>query len=340
MRIGIDLGGTKTEIICLDRNNGKELYRQRVPTVKNDYSATINTITALVHQAEKTVQQTGSIGVGIPGTVSRDTGLVKNANSTWLIGQKLEADLSTALNRPIRTENDANCLAVSEATDGAGAGYKVVFAVIIGTGCGAGIAVNGRAIGGINSIAGEWGHNPLPYPVMHRANATNNDDSDCLGPDFFEQAANTTDTLHHYFTDDLSLCEYPGPLCYCGRRGCLETWISGTGFKNDYRRVTGHDLSTHDIIAAVKTGEGRAIAALGRYADRVARGLAGVINILDPDAIILGGGMSNVDQLYDLLPKIWGQYIFSDTVKTVLMPARHGDSSGVRGAAWLWQGDE
>lgn len=333
MRIGIDLGGTKTEIICLDRHNGKELYRHRVPTTKGDYAASITTITSLVKQAEDTLQQKGSVGIGIPGTVSRETGLVKNANSTWLIGQPLDKDLSAALDRPIRTENDANCFAVSEAIDGAGAGKDTIFAVIIGTGCGAGIAKGGRAMGGLNGIGGEWGHNPLPYPLVHHPSPT---------PEYtqFERAANVTDTLHGYFTDDIKLAEYPGPLCYCGRRGCLETWISGTGFKNDYHRVTGHDASTHDIIAAAKNNEPRAAAALLRYADRVARGLAGVINILDPDAIILGGGMSNVDALYDLLPQLWGRYIFSDTVKTTLHPARHGDSSGVRGAAWLWQGDE
>lgn len=332
MRIGIDLGGTKTEIICLDRRNGKELYRHRVPTVKGDYTATITTITALVRQAEDILQQQGSVGIGIPGTVSRETGLVKNANSTWLIGKPLDHDLSEALNRPVRIENDANCFAVSEATDGAGAGKDTVFAVIIGTGCGAGIARQGRAMGGINGIGGEWGHNPLPYPAVHHPDQ----ESEYAR---FEQAADTADTLHHYFTADATLAEYPGPLCYCGRRGCLETWISGTGLKNDYARVTGHELSTHDIIAAARAGESRAEAALHRYADRVARGLAGVINILDPDAIILGGGMSNVDALYDLLPQFWGKYIFSDTVKTALHPARHGDSSGVRGAAWLWQGD-
>ncbi|AGH98678.1 ROK family protein [Micavibrio aeruginosavorus] len=333
MRIGIDLGGTKTEIICLDKNNGKELYRQRVPTQKGSYESTITTIRGLVEQAESTLGQTGTVGVGIPGTVSRDTGLVKNANSTWLIGKPLDKDLSDALGRPIRTENDANCLAVSEATDGAGAGKSVVFAVIIGTGCGAGIAVDGRAVPGINGIGGEWGHNPLPYPTVH-----NPDAQSLFGA--FESAPGVTDTLHGYFTDDVKLSEYPGPLCYCGRRGCLETWISGTGFKNDYHRVTGDALSTHDIIAASKANEPKATAALHRYADRVARGLAGVINILDPDIVVLGGGMSNVDALYDLLPKIWGRYIFSDQVNTALAPARHGDSSGVRGAAWLWSRDE
>lgn len=333
MRIGIDLGGTKTEIICLDQKNGKELYRHRVPTTKGSYESTITTIRGLVEQAESTLGRTGTVGVGIPGTVSSETGLIKNANSTWLNGKPLDKDLRDALKRTVRTENDANCLAVSEATDGAGAGKSVVFAVIIGTGCGAGLAINGKPVTGINGIGGEWGHNPLPYPTVYHPNA-----KPLFGA--FEAAPNTTDTLHGYFTDDEKVSEYPGPLCYCGRRGCLETWISGTGFKNDYLRVTDEAMSTHDIIAASKSGDERATAALNRYADRVARGLAGVINIVDPNIVVLGGGMSNVDALYTLLPAMWRKYIFSDTVITSLAPARHGDSSGVRGAAWLWQPGE
>lgn len=332
MRIGIDLGGTKTEIICLDQGNGKELYRHRVPTPKGDYALTVATMRDLVRQAESTLGQTGTVGIGIPGTVSRDTGLVKNANSVWLIGQPLDKDLSDALGRPVRTENDANCFAVSEATDGAGEGYKCVFGVIIGTGSGAGISIDGKALGGINGIGGEWGHNPLPYPSIYVPAP------DPLYAQF--ERAETKDTLNAYFTCDLATSEYPGPLCYCGRRGCLETWISGTGFKNDYNRVTGEDMSTHDIIAASKNHEPKAVAALERYIDRLARGLAGVINILDPDIIVLGGGMSNVSALYKELPAAWKKYIFSDTVKTVLAPARHGDSSGVRGAAWLWSRNE
>ena len=206
MRIGIDLGGTKTEIICLDKGNGKELYRHRVPTAKGSYDGTVATIKGLVETAETTLKATGTVGIGIPGTVSRDTGLVKNANSTWIIGKPLDKDLQSALGRPVRIENDANCLAVSEATDGAGAGHEVVFAVIIGTGCGAGITVNGRAIGGINSIGGEWGHNPLPYPCVYSPKAT-------ALYDTFEKSPNVTDTLGHYFTDDITTSEYPGPLC-------------------------------------------------------------------------------------------------------------------------------
>jgi fructokinase len=296
MRIGIDLGGTKTEIICLNQNNGKEIYRHRVPT-ERAYEATIKNIASMVKLAEETIDEEGTVGVGIPGTVSSVTGLVKNANSTWLIGKPLDKDLEEALGRPVKVQNDANCFAVSEATDGAAAGQPVVFGVIIGTGCGAGIAINGQALPGINGIAGEWGHNPLPYP--------NKD-------------------------------ETPGPECYCGRYGCMETWISGPGFKNDYQMVTGEELSTHDIIEAANKEEKPAVKALERYVDRLARGLAGAINILDPDVIVLGGGMSNISRLYKDVPEIWGKYIFSDTIDTVLMPPRFGDSSGVRGAAWLW----
>jgi fructokinase len=334
MRIGIDLGGTKTEIICLDQKNGKELYRHRVPTAKGDYDACIRTIRDLVTQAEKTLGQQGTVGVGIPGTVSQDTGLVKNANSTWLNGRPLDKDLEIALNRPVKTENDANCLAVSEATDGAGEGYHCVFAVIIGTGAGAGIAVDCKPLKGINGIAGEWGHNPLPLPSVYVPGG-----DAARHYDIFERAPGVKDSLAHYFTDNPATSEYPGPLCYCGRRGCLETWISGTGFKNDYNRVTGQDLSTHDIIAASRAGDALASAALDRYIDRLARGLSLVINVLDPDIVVLGGGMSNVGALYERLQTRWERYIFSDTVHTKLAQSRHGDSSGVRGAAWLWGRD-
>ena len=325
MRIGIDLGGTKTEIICLDQNSGQELYRHRIPTTPNNYDATIQTITGLVATAENTLGKKGSVGVGIPGTVSKRTGLVKNANSTWLNGNPLDKDLELSLRRPVRVENDANCFAVSEATDGAGAGKPVVFGVIVGTGCGGGIALNGKALPGINGIGGEWGHNPLPYPQVYGK----------AGPGFAE-APNSKDILFDYFTDDPTRSEYPGNLCYCGRRGCVESWISGTGFKNDYYRVTGEQLSSLDIIAASRRGEAKAVAALKRYMDRMARALAYVINILDPDVIVLGGGMSNVQALYEEVPHLWKKYLFTDTVDTVLLPPRHGDSSGVRGAAWLW----
>lgn len=325
MLIGIDLGGTKTEIIALDSHNGKELYRQRVPTPKDDYNATIRNIVELVETAERTVGQKGTVGVGIPGTVSNRTGLVKNANSTWLNGHPLDKDLEAVLSRSVRVENDANCFAVSEAVDGAGAGKEVVFAVIIGTGSGAGIAVNGRAHRGINGIGGEYGHNPLPYPRVFGQRS-----------EIFEAFKGQTDKLTDYYTQDEATSEYPGPLCYCGRRGCIETWVSGTGFKRDYLRVTKEELSTHDIIAAAKQGEPKALAALDRYMERLAKSLAYVINILDPDAIVLGGGMSNINELYNEVPKRWQKYLFTDTYDTPLFPPRHGDSSGVRGAAWLW----
>lgn len=328
MRIGIDFGGTKTEIVCLDANNGKEIYRQRIPTARGDYMNTVKSLCDLVRGAEASLKKTGTVGVAIPGTIIPETGLIKNSNSTWMNGQPFQKDMSKALGREVRMENDANCFAVSEATDGAAEGKKVVFGVIIGTGCGGGVAIDGLAHRGVNSIGGEWGHNPLPYPRV-------------VMPDNTAQfsrfeAYPVTDTLKDlYFTDEAG-AEFPGPLCYCGRRGCLETWISGTGFKNDYKRVTGEDMSTHDIIAQAKEKEPKSTAALDRYVDRLARALAQVINILDPDVIVLGGGMSNVNALYKDVPDVWKKYVFSDTVKTPLLPNRHGDSSGVRGAAWLW----
>lgn len=326
MRIGIDFGGTKTEIIALDARNGKELYRQRIPTARDDYDVTVKTICDLINRAEKALGRKATIGIGIPGSISRDTGTVKNANSTWINGKPLSLDLEKMLGRPVRVQNDANCFAVSEATDGAGEGARVVFGVIIGTGCGGGVVVDGKPLDGINGIGGEWGHNPLPYPRVPMAGILNHP---------FDQNKDAAKGPV-YGTDDSSWVEYPGPACYCGRRGCQELWISGTGFKLDYARVTGENMSTHDIIAQVKLGEAKAVAAYNRYVDRLARALAVVINIIDPDAIVLGGGMSNVMSLYDDVPAIWGRYIFSDFVHTKLLPPRHGDSSGVRGAAWLW----
>ncbi|HPF78363.1 MAG TPA: ROK family protein [Alphaproteobacteria bacterium] len=338
MRIGIDLGGTKTEIICLHEENGKELYRQRVPSPREDYKKTIKTIAGMIELAEKTVGRKGTVGVGIPGTVSGVTGKVKNANSTWLNGQKLDKDLESALKRKVRVENDANCFALSEATDGAGQKHGVVFGVIIGTGCGAGVVINKKTLTGINGIAGEWGHNPLPLPLVKEDdNAPHyhlfdhgKDMKGIINPTYKNNGQPT------YFTADDVNAEYPGPQCYCGKRGCLETWISGTGFKNDYQRVTKSNASTHDIITMAQKGDADAVAALERYADRLARGLSTVINILDPDIIILGGGMGNVKELYDLVPKLWRKYILSDTVDTKLASPFYGDSSGVRGAAWLW----
>jgi fructokinase len=297
IRVGVDLGGTKTEAIVL-AGDGRELLRRRVPTPKDDYRGTIAAIVALIHEVEAAVGATGTVGIGIPGAISPATGLVKNANSTWLIGQPLDRDLEQALGRPIRLQNDANCLAVSEATDGAAAGCDVVFAVIIGTGVGGGIVVHGRPLTGRNAIAGEWGHNPLPWPM-----------------------------------DD----ERPGPACYCGLHGCLETMISGPGLARDHRLVTGNNLRSEEIVAAANAGDAAAEATLRRYESRLARGLAHVINLLDPDVIVLGGGLSNLDRLYRHVPAQWSEWVFSDRVDTPLVKARHGDSSGVRGAAWLWQ---
>ncbi len=343
MRIGIDLGGTKTEIICLNADNGKEIYRQRVPSPKNDYKATIKNMASLVEAAEKTLGKKGTVGIGIPGTVSSVTGLVKNANSTWLNGHPLDKDLEKVLRRPIKVDNDANCFAVSEATDGAAAGHSVVFGVIIGTGCGAGVVVNGQSLIGLNGIGGEWGHNPLPFP---RAHVSAKEATQLVR--HFDSGKNCDSVISktyakkarpEYFAPDSSWNEFPGEQCYCGKRGCVETWISGTGFKKDYARATGEELSTHDIIVNAAKGEKKAVAALDRYVDRLSRALAGVVDVIDPDVIVLGGGMGNVERLYKDVPKVWERYIFSDTCHTKILPPRHGDSSGVRGAAWLWGND-
>ena len=303
MRIGIDLGGTKIEGIALE--GSREVARLRVETPRDDYKATVKAVVALVHALEERAGHVlsvlsgarGSVGVGIPGTMSPATGLVKNANSVWLIGRPLLADLEGRLGRDVRIANDANCFAVSEAADGAGAGAEVVFGVILGTGTGGGIVVRGQLVVGPQAIAGEWGHNPLPWP---------NDD------------------------------ERPGPACYCGRRGCIETFLSGPGLQADDERHTGTRRTPSEIVAAAAAGDSGAGAALARYESRMARGLASLINILDPDVIVIGGGMSKIDRLYDNVPRLWGPYVFSDTVTTRLVRARHGDSSGVRGAAWLW----
>lgn len=297
IRIGIDLGGTKTEAIVLAAD-GSELARRRVESPRHDYSATINTITDLVLGLEAELGQQASVGVGIPGAISPATRLVKNANSTWLNGQPLDRDLQQALSRPVRLSNDANCFVVSEATDGAAAGAEVVFGVIVGTGTGGGIAVHGLPLTGPNAIAGEWGHNPLPWP-----------------------------------RDD----ELPGPDCYCGKQGCIETWLSGPGLAAEFARKGGDVITAEAIVALAARGDELAENTLQAYEDRMARALASVINLLDPDVIVLGGGMSKIDRLYDNVPRLWGKYVFSDRVDTRLLPPKHGDSSGVRGAAWLWQ---
>ena len=296
MHIGIDLGGTKTEIVALG-DGGRELYRKRTDTPAASYDAIVATLAGLVNEAEAALGQRGTVGVGIPGTISARTGLVKNANTTALNGQPLDRDLARALGREVRCQNDANCLALSEAVDGAGAGRRVVFAAILGTGCGAGIALDGRPWAGANLVAGEWGHNPLPWPTAD---------------------------------------EFPGPACWCGKTSCIEKWISGTGFADDYARAAGVRLKGEQIVARARQGEAAARGALERYANRLARALAHVVNLLDPDVIVLGGGMSNVDELYERVPRQLPAYVFGGEAETPIVRSRHGDSSGVRGAAWLW----
>jgi fructokinase len=297
MRIGVDLGGTKIEAIALNAA-GQSLRRVRVATPKGDYRATVGAIAGLVRELEASTHRVGSVGVGIPGTIVPATGLVKNANSTWLNGMPLERDLSIALEREVRCANDANCFAVSEATDGAARGYGVVFGAILGTGCGGGIAIDGRIHAGPNGLAGEWGHTPLPWPGAE---------------------------------------EQPGPLCYCGRRGCLEMWISGTGFEWDFARASSRSLRAAEVVLAAQAGDTEAAAALERLVDRIARGLATIVNVLDPNVIVLGGGLSNLDRLYDgSLARGLRDYGFGGGVETPILRNVHGDSSGVRGAAWLW----
>ncbi len=292
-RIGIDLGGTKIEIAVLG-SDGTELLRHRTPTPEG-YDAIVAAIAGLVRDAEARLGVTASVGVGIPGVVSPATGLVKNANTVTLIGHPLDRDIGQALNREVRVENDANCFALSEATDGAGAGHPIVFGVILGSGCGGGIVVHGRVIQGPHRVAGEWGHNPLPWPQPE---------------------------------------ELPGPPCYCGKTGCLETWVAGPSLARDCDGPGARDAST--IAARAAAGEAKAREALARHTDRLARGLAQIVNILDPDAIVLGGGLSNMPHLYtDVLPAL-KRYVFSDMIGTPILKNRHGDSSGVRGAAWLW----
>jgi fructokinase len=284
MRIGIDVGGTKIEALALD-DEGREVFRKRVLTPRGDYEATVRTIATLVGECGD-----GAVGIGIPGTLSRLTGLVKNANSTWLIGRPLKRDLERAIGREVRIENDANCFALSEAVDGAGEGSRVVFGVILGTGVGGGIVVDGKVIVGANAVAGEWGHNALPRPTE---------------------------------------ADLPLPECYCGRAGCIETYLSGPALEREHERLSGEHLSAKDL-------GWRGGRAMDQYLERLARSLASVINLLDPDVIVLGGGMSNIDRLYSDVPRLWSRHVFSDHVGTRLARNRHGDSSGVRGAAWLW----
>jgi fructokinase len=295
LHIGIDLGGTKIEIIALD-GAGHELLRRRVATPKDDYHGTLEAMAMLVAEAERDLAARGTVGVGTPGAISPATGLLRNSNSSWLNGQPLLHDLMRRLDRDVRIENDANCFALSEATDGAGAGHRVVFGVILGTGVGGGIVADGNLLSGPNRIAGEWGHNPLPWP-----------------------------------SDE----ERPGPACYCGRSGCIETFLSGPGMQREYARSADAALTSEQIVENARRGDAACEAALARYEERLARALAHLINILDPDAIVLGGGMSNIPRWYETVPKLWGRWVFSDCVNTLLLRNVHGDSSGVRGAAWL-----
>ena len=298
LRAGIDLGGTKIAGIVLDAS-GREVCRQRIATPQGDYQQTLQALAGLVATLEGQAGQPCSVGIGMPGSVSRATGLVKNSNSVCLNGQPLRRDLEALLNRPLRFANDADCFALSEATDGAAADAAVVFGVIIGTGTGGGLVVNGQLLSGPNGIAGEWGHNPLPWPQ----------------PD-----------------------ELPGPACYCGRQGCIETWLSGPGLARDYQQTHGASMDAMSIAQCAGQGDAQATVTMQRYVDRMARALASVINIVDPDVIVLGGGVSNHKRLIDAVPACWGEYVFSDHVDTQLVVAKHGDASGVRGAAWLWPG--
>ena len=293
--LGIDLGGTKIEVIALDPS-GRELLRRRLPTPRGSYDATLERMAELVLGAENELGAKGSVGIGHPGAISPASGFIKNANSTWLNGRKLDQDLQDRLQRPIAFENDANCLGLSEATDGAGAGFPVVFSVILGTGVGGAIVAHGKILSGANAIGGEWGHNPLPWPE-----------------------------------DD----ERPGPSCYCGLNGCIESWLSGPGMSADHLRATGEELNGAEIVELAYQGHALAEQTLRRFEKRLARALSTVINVLDPDVIVLGGGLSNIDRLYENVPQFWSGHIFSDNVQTKLKKSVHGDSSGVRGAAWL-----
>lgn len=294
-RLGIDLGGTKIAAVVL-APDGAVIWEHRVATPRHDYAATIEAIRAIVEAGEAAVRHRCSVGVGMPGAISPATGLVKNANSTWLNGQSFHADLEARLGRQVRVANDANCLAVSEAVDGAAAGARVVFGVILGTGVGGGVVIDRAVVTGANAIAGEWGHNPLPWP---------------------------------------DAAELPGPKCYCGRHGCLETWLSGPGLAAAFLRETSEQVRGEDVVARAAAGDDAARRVLAAWTRRLARGLASVVNVLDPDVIVVGGGLSGIASLYDDVQRLWPEWVFSDRIATRLVPARYGAASGVRGAAWL-----
>ncbi len=296
LRLGIDLGGTKIEG-CVLGAGGAEAARQRILAPQGNYEDTLAALVGLIRDLEKQAGAAVTVGIGMPGSLSPSTGLVRNANSTWLNGRPLHQDLEAALGRPIRMANDANCFALSEATDGAGAGARSVFGIIIGTGCGGGLVFDGHVLEGARGIGGEWGHNPLPWAE----------------PD-----------------------EHPGPTCWCGRKGCMEMWASGTGLSGDYKRRTGELVSGHEIVARAALGEPAAKTSLDRHASRLARGLAHVINIVDPEIVVLGGGLSKLPHLYEVLPSLAAPYVFSDVPAITIRPPKWGDASGVRGAAWLW----
>jgi fructokinase len=296
MRIGIDLGGSKIEIMALDAA-GNALLRRRMPTPTGDYRKTLAVIKQLITVTEQQLGQRGTIGIGIPGSPSPTTALIRNANSTCLNGEPLQQDIRQLLQREVRIANDANCFALSEATDGAAAGAASVFGIILGTGAGGGIVINGKLHEGTNLVGGEWGHNPLPW---------------------------------------MDAEEFPGPACWCGKQGCIETFLSGPGLSRQYREITGEALSAEAIATAAAHDDSAAEAILQRYESRLARALASVINLLDPECIVLGGGLSNLHRLYENIPSLLSEYVFSDCVNTRIVPPLHGDSSGVRGAAWLW----
>lgn len=329
MRIGIDLGGTKIEIVALHASNGKELYRQRVPTRRETYATIVQQLVDMITECEKTLGQQGTVGISMPGSISRVTGLVRNSNIVEMQGQPFGKDLEAALGgRPVRIQNDANCFVVSEATDGAAEGADVVFGIIIGTGCGGGVYANGKLVEGANGVAGEWGMIPLPYPRLFMP------EDQALHSRF---ASEQNKWAYPYITHDSDWDEFPGPDTFWNTSGGLELWLSGTGFKRDYQAVTGLGHSTHDIIALMRQGDEKATKAFDRYCDRFARALGMVVNLFDPDVIVVGGGMSNVSPIYTEVPKRLARWAgTSDPLRTKFVPALHGDSSGVRGAAWLW----